>query len=160
MLGENKEKATGRLPKRCSLKGGIGIHKATKWERTPKFKGKFKMIALRMNLSLSEAETQEGITGVGMNEWPVRRPRRPEEPHQPGLPADSFFYLLLPSSRPSSAQTAWSGIPFIFTMNVLLFGRQSKSRNGIRLSLCLFYSHFKELIFSKSTIMVHHSRTR
>lgn len=28
--------------------------------------------------------------------------------------------------------------PFMFTMNMLLFGRQSKPRNGIRLSLCLF----------------------
>lgn len=37
-----------------------------------KFKGKFKTTALR--LSLSEAETKGGTAGVGVNEWPARRP--------------------------------------------------------------------------------------
>lgn len=43
-----------------------------------------------------------------------------------------------PGSQPSSPQTAWPGILFIFTMNVLLSGRQSKPRNGIRLSFVYF----------------------
>ena len=63
-----------------------------------------------------------------------------------------------PAPHPPLA--AWPGILFNFTTNGLLSGRQSQPRNGKRLSLCLFQSHFKDLISSKSAIMVHRSRTQ
>lgn len=45
--------------------GRAGLPKAKKRERILKFKDKFKMTALRMNLSLIKAETRGGTTGVG-----------------------------------------------------------------------------------------------
>ena len=63
-----------------------------------------------------------------------------------------------PAPHPPLA--AWPGVLFNFTTNGLLSGRQSQPRNGKRLSLCLFQSHFKDLISSKSAIMVHRSRTQ
>lgn len=46
--------------------------------------------------------------------------------------------VLSSPAPPSSPQTAWPGMLFIFTMDGLLFGRQSKPRNGVRLSLVYF----------------------
>lgn len=117
--GGNIERANGRLPKET-------ISRAKKQERMLKFQGKPKMIALRVNLSLEWGWNKGRPRWVGMNGWPARRLWRPEKPHHQGLPAICFFCPLLPRPRPSSSQTAWPGILFIFTMNALLFGRQSK----------------------------------
>lgn len=59
-------------------------------------------------------------------------------PTSPTPPPLSLHPRPRPGSQPSSPQTAWPGILFIFTMNVLLSGRQSKPRNGIRLSFVYF----------------------
>lgn len=77
-----------------------------------------------MNLSFTEAEIKGGVTGVGWESGHC--------PQGPPLLAASVF------SYSASPTTAQPGILFIFTMNVLLPGRQSKPRNGVRLSSCLF----------------------
>lgn len=83
-----------------------------------------------------------------MNEWPVRgyRARGATSTRASScllllstiLPFPSPRSHPQPGSQSSSPQTAWPGILFIFTMNVLLSGRQSKPRNGIRLSFVYF----------------------
>lgn len=102
VLGENRERAHRRLPRDRILEGWVEISKAKKQERILKLKGKLKIIALRVNLSLSEAKAKGGVIGVGMNKASeeAMEARRGHINEDPQLIASSCISSPAPTTLP------------------------------------------------------------